>query len=529
MESEIHMAESRTKKTVRNTIFSFAYKLCDTVMAFLLRTLFIRALGMTYLGLSGLFTNILTVLSLMELGVGSAIVFSLYEPLAVGDHAKVVTLMQLYKRVYNIIGVLICVIGAALTPFLHYIVNLPQNIDGLYLIYWITIANTSVTYFLSYRRSLLIADQRSDINTQNLILFRFIRFFLQSVVLLLFHNYLLFLIVDVILTLMSNIHVSYLILKRYPYLKKTAPEVLSRDQKRNLLKYMSSGILSRIGQTVVNCSDNILISAFISTVLVGVYSNYSMVTSNLDILVYMLFNGVTASVGNFAVNKSKNEAEALFRKINYVNYGVSYCITTSLFALFSPFVTIWVGSDYLLSDITIAVVTLNFYITISQKSLESFMGAVGELFYYNRYRSIIEAISNLLVSVLLVKYTNLGITGVFLGTTVCFVLGRIWMDARTLYRHWFSMSVKSYYFKYFLRMGFTAATALLFRLLSNAIFACLGLNVFTFILTGCVTMSISLLLFWGTSFTTEEYLYYRDLVRKKLGTIRKNDFFAKEK
>ena len=187
------MEESRTKKSIRNTLFSISYKLFDTILAFLLRTVFIRCLSISYLGLNSLFANILTVLSLMELGVGGSIVFALYKPLAEGDQEKVASLMGLYKKVYNTIGVLVIIVGVSLTPFLQYIIKLPDNIDGIYIIYWLTIFNTSITYFLSYRRSLLLADQRSDINSKNLILFRVIRFILLSICLICTKNYILYL------------------------------------------------------------------------------------------------------------------------------------------------------------------------------------------------------------------------------------------------------------------------------------------------------------------------------------------------
>lgn len=511
--------ESRTKKTIRNTMFSFGYKFVDIVLAFALRTLFIRALGISYLGISGLFTNILTVLSLMELGVGSAIVFSLYKPLAVGEKSKVAALMNLYKKVYNCIGVLILFVGAALTPFLHYIINLPTDIDHIYIIYWLTIANTSVTYFLAYRRSLLMADQRSDINTKNLILFRFIRFVVLIIVLLSTHNYVIYLLSDVLITIASNIQISLVIKKRYKDIEEAKPCPLSKEEKNNIYKYMTSGIFSKIGQTVVTSTDNILISAFISTILVGIYSNYSMVTSNLEVFVYLLFNGITASVGNFAVTNSGKDSSKLFKRINFANYGIAFIVTVCVFALISPFVTIWAGKEYVLSDFTVSIICLNFYIALMQKSIENFMSAVGKMFYINRYRSIIEAVVNLTVSICLVQFTDWGITGVFLGTTVCFLCGRIWMDAHTLYKYWFKEPFIDYLIIYIKRLFLTVFCAVAGRYFVIALYNCLSLSVLTFCLSAVLTFSMSVFIFCAIYYKSEDFRYYLGLLKQIVNKI----------
>ena len=201
----------------------------------------------------------------MELGVGGAIVFSLYQPLAQKNYGKSAALMQLYKRVYTTIGFLVCGIGFCLTPFLKYIINLPMNVDHLYLIYWLSIANTAITYFLAYRRSLLIADQRSDLDIKNQLLFRITRFVILTGALLLFRNFILYLALDVINTLCSNIHITFLVKKNYSDIEKSPIDSLTSEEKRNIIKYMSSGVILKFGQTVVNSTDNIIISAFIST------------------------------------------------------------------------------------------------------------------------------------------------------------------------------------------------------------------------------------------------------------------------
>lgn len=507
------MEESRTKKSIRNTLFSISYKIFDTILAFLLRTVFIRCLSVSYLGLNSLFANILTVLSLMELGVGGSIVFALYKPLAEGDREKIASLMGLYKKVYNIIGILVIIVGVSLTPFLQYIIKLPNNINGIYIIYWLTIANTSITYFLSYRRSLLLADQRSDINSKNLLLFRVIRFILLSICLICTKDYILYLIADIVVTFASNVHISLLVRKLYPYLNSTKAVPLDKEEKQGILKYMYSGIISKVGQTVVNSTDNILISALISTVLVGIYANYSMITMNIQVMICLLFNSLTASIGNFAVQRSEQEAEKLFKKISFANFFIGYIATICIYCLISPFVSIWVGQEYILSDTTVIVISINFYIAVMQYACENFMGAVGELFYFNRYRSLVEAAVNLTTSILLVKYTKLGITGVFLGTTACYLCGRIWMDARTLYKYWFKTNFIKYVRYYLFNAGLTLLTAMILKMILTKYFNNFGITITSWsvaaVFSVMITISILILLFRKK----EEYLYFRNLMK----------------
>ena len=508
--------ESRTKKTIRNTFYSFSYQFIDIICTFILRTIFIRTLGKSYLGLSGLFTNILTVLSLMESGVGGAIVFALYKPLAEHDENKVAALMQLYKKVYSIIGLLVCVIGLSITPFLKYIINIPDKIDNIYLIYWLLIANTAISYFLTYRRSLLIADQRSDINIKNQIIFRIIRFILLSGALLIARNYIIYLSLDVLNTLFSNLQITYLIKRRYSNIEKAKPQHISSSEKKQITKYIYSGLFMKFGQTVVNCTDSIIVSAFVSTVSVGLFSNYSLITNSLDTAVYLVFSGTIASIGNFAVERNASDSESLFKKLNFSNFLIVFYCTVCLTSLLSPFVAIWAGVDYQLSNITVSVIILNFYIASSQKSIECFIGAVGEMGYRNRFRSLIEGIVNLVTSLLLVNYTNLGITGVFLGTTVCFIAGRIWMDARVLYKFWFKVNFLSYVIRYIVRFIITVVVALIGKKITSIIFQLFGTSLYTWILCGILlsVLSISIILLLYRK--SEEFSYFKRLISQKI-------------
>lgn len=506
----------RTDKAIKNTAYGITFKLIDIVLAFALRTIFIRTLSFSYLGINGLFTNILTVISLMEGGVGTAISFSLYRPLAEKNVQKVASLMKLYRKVYLLLGTAIAVVGFGLTPFLKNIILLDENIDHLYLIYWLTILNTSSSYFFSYRRSLVIADQRADINTKNQIIFKIIRFFVLSLTLIIAKDFILYLVADIIVLLASNIEITIQVKKRYSTIEAADTLPLPKEEKKTILKHMSAGIIKKIGQTVVTSTDSILISSFISTALVGIYSNYTMIFSNLDMVVYLLFHSLTASVGNYAVEKSKEESERLFNKLNLANYVVVGVITVCIFCLSNPFIQIWAGKDYVLSFVTVVVLTVNFYITSMCNSVDNFLSSQGFLYYQNRFRPLVEAIVNIAFSLLFVLAFDMSITGVFLGTTVCFVTGRLWMDPHVLYRHFFKSSFIVYVKRFLLRTVLLAVMIGLCYFLTDCVFSAMSLSVLSWLVCALICLFISCTAFYIVYHRNEDFVYLKNVMITKI-------------
>lgn len=512
------MNDGRTGKAIKNSEYAIISKILETVLAFILRSVFIRCLSTVYLGLNGVFTNVLTVLSLMDLGLGSAIAFSLYKPLADNNRSKIVALMDLYRKLYRNIGIIICVAGFCLTPFLKYIITLPEEVPHIYIIYWLNICNTAITYFVAYKRTLLIADQRLYINYQNNIIFKFTRFFILSGILIFTHNFILYLALDIFNTFISSVVISLKVNKIYPYLKEYKGAFLEKEEKKNILKYMRAGILNKIGQTVVTSTDNIVISSFISTITVGLYSNYLMVLSGVETFVYTLFSNLTSSVGNLAAGEEKDikKIKSIFNTLQTVNHMVSTVACVGLAALANCFIELWLGKDYLLPIITIYICIINLYITLNTNSISNFMGARGDMYYINRFRPIIEAVVNLSVSIILVKFTSLGLNGVFLGTLVSFLCGRIWMDAHVLYKYWFKENFFFYIIGYLKKLLFTVAVSALCIFICNLLRSLLGLNILTFILMTVVVLVITITSLYLVYRKTESMAYIKNLIVRKL-------------
>lgn len=512
------MVEGRTHKVIRNSKYAVCMKMLETVLAFILRTIFVQNLSTAYLGVNGVFANILTVLSLMDLGAGSAISFALYETLAQDNKSKVVALMDLYRKLYRNIGLIIWALGLALTPLLKYVITLPENIPNIYIIYWLNIANTVMTYFLAYKRTLLIADQKSYVNYQNAMFFKITRFIILAIVLIVFHSFILYLALDILNTLVSNVAISIKVSKMYPYLSKTQAEQLPAQEKQRLWKYMKAGLLNKVGQTVVTSTDNVIISAFISTITVGLYSNYLLVINGIENVVFLVFSNVTSSVGNLAASKNvtNKKTKNIFNVLQMVNHVISTISCVGLGALLNDFIELWLGADYLLSHDAILICVANLYITLNTNSVSNFMGARGEMYYLNRYRPLVEAIINLFVSLSLVRFTDLGITGVFIGTTVSFMFGRIWMDAKVLFNCWFHEKYTVYIKDYMTKFGITTALYLICSVICRSVREQMGLSLFSFILMIAGTLIICCVTLILVYRNKESYKYVKQMILVKL-------------
>ena len=501
---------SRTRNSVKNLSYALIGQGIGFVISFIARIFFIQILGREYLGLNGLFTNVLTILSLAELGVGEAITYSLYKPLAMKDTRKCTMLMQVYKKVYNIIGLAILIIGISLTPLLPYIIKNMPDIPLINLIYILFVINTAVSYFFSYKRNLIIADQKRYIATFYRYVAHAVFTFLEIVYLVLFKNYIGYLIIMILATLADNIMVSRKANKLYKFLNSKEEIPLDEESKKSIIKNTKAMMMHKVGGVVVNSTDNILLSMFVSLDSVGLYSNYFFVTNALNSVTTHVFNSLTASVGNlFATSDSKN-AYRVFKDVYFLNYFMYSFIAVSLLCLFNPFIELWVGSDYLFSFDIVCIIVINFYITGMRKSVLTFREASG-LFYKDRWKSVFEAVINLVVSIILAIY--LGTFGVFLGTLISSVTVCVWVEPLVLYKYGFKEKLREYFKLYFMFLIITMVSC------SITYYLCSFINFGRFvslILKACLCLIIpnfiNVLLFRKT----EEYNYFKNLIKKIL-------------
>lgn len=506
---------SRTRNSVRNLSYAIVGQAVGFVISFIARIFFIKILGREYLGLNGLFTNILTILSLAELGVGEAITFSLYKPLADNDIKKCTMLMQVYKKVYTVIGSAILVIGISLTPFLPLIIKNMPDIPYIELIYILFVINTAVSYFFSYKRNLIIADQKRYIATFYRYLAHAVFTFLEIVYLIIFKNYIGYLLIMIAATLADNIMVSRKADKMYKFLKTEKQIPLDPESKDKIIKNTKAMMMHKVGGVVVNSTDNILLSMFVSLDSVGLYSNYFFITNAINSVTTHVFNSVTASVGNLFATSDNKKAYQVFRDVYFLDYFMYSFIAVSLLCLFNPFIELWIGKDYLFSFDIVCIIVINFYIAGMRKAVLTFREASG-LFYKDRWKAVFEAIINLGTSIVLAIY--LGTFGVFLGTFISSVTVCVWVEPLVLYKYGFKVKLIEYFKLYFMyaiiTIGCCALTYYLCSFITYGRWVSLFLKA---LLCLIIPNTVNIILFRNT----EPYQYFKRLFKRIFSKLRR--------
>ena len=433
---------SRTRNSIKNIEYAVVGQVLGLLAKFVSRLVFVRVLSAEYLGIDGLFTNILSVLSLAELGIGTAIVYSLYKPIAEGDIEKIKSLMDLFKRTYQTIGIIITVLGLMITPFLHYLIKEMPDVAYIRFIFVIFVLNSSISYFYSYKRFLIIANQKKYIAT----IYRYGVFVAMNVaqilMLLVTGNYTLFLLVEMVAIFIENVLISRKADQLYPYLKEKKVVPLDKVEMITIKKNVKALIFHRVGGVVVLGTDNLVISIFIGIVAVGTYSNYLLVIGALTMIYGLVFESLTASIGNLGITQSKEKNIAVFELINFLAFWIYGFSAIALWNLINPFIELWLGRQFLFEMGIVTVLVINFYLLGVRTSVKVFKDAHG-LYWFDRYKPLAESFINIVASVVLAQV--LGLVGVFLGTLISTITTSFWVDPYVLYRHGFKSSVKPYF------------------------------------------------------------------------------------
>lgn len=437
---------SRTNKSLKNVFIVLIGQGLGIIIAFIARTFFVKLLGKEYLGIEGLFTNVLTVLALTELGVGEAIVYSLYKPLAEKNEEKINILMNLYRKFYIFIGIFMLIAGIGISPFVNvFLSSQPQINENINLIFLLFVINTAMTYFYSYKKSLLIADQNKYITVIYKYACYLVLNIVQIVILYITHNYYLYLTLMIINTLIENVLITKKVDQMYPYIRKTTQK-LDGKSKNEIVKNTKALMLHKIGATAVNSTDNILISKLVGIAEVGMYSNYYLITNAFTTIINQIFNAILASVGNLGVTADNNKKKEIFQVMNLVNFLIYDFITIGLLTVLNPFIKVWIGNEYIFNFNIILVICINFYLNGMRRSVIVFRDALA-LYWYDRYKPIVETLVNLFFSVILAK--RYGIIGILLGTSISTITCCVFIEPYILYKYGFNSKIKEYFKEYF--------------------------------------------------------------------------------
>ena len=451
----------RVKNSALNSILGGIYLVIITILGFIFTKVFVTYLGVEFNGLNGLFTNVIAVLSITELGLGGAINFSLYGPVANEEYDKISYIMNLYKKCYRFIGIAIFLFSIAFSFVIQYFVN-STTFDIQYIRYTFILfaLSSSLSYFFSYNRNLFYATQQNYIVLTIDFVFRFIKTIVQIICIVKFKSFVLYLLVNLIATFGENLCVHFFARKKFSIVYSRSSN-LNQDVKRevrtgvfNSVKKLSALQIMSVG---INSTDNIIISTFIDVISVGKYANYNMIIRQLFQLITTFFSGIGASIGNLIAEKDSKKINEVFINLDYLSFFMASFCLVSLLILFQPFIIWYLGKDLLLGHSTVFVLCINLYIQILRQSINYFSSAKG-LFNIQLASSGIEVVINLIVSIILAS--KIGLLGVFIGTLISSLVG--WSIASWKFCKSFNLSRVDYLKRqlYYLCISFSEVVCL---------------------------------------------------------------------
>ena len=515
--------KSRLQMTARNAVWSYVSMIVSLVLSFVSRTIFIYTLGESYLGVSGLFSNILGVLSFAELGIGTAFGFSLYKPVANHDIDKIRSYMHYYKIAYRLIAIVVTIVGLGVLPLLQYIIKYPGNIGNIYIYYLIYLFNTVSSYFVSYKFSLANAEQRNYIFTNINLITTLVITFLQILSLLLFKNFLIYLLVAAAFGLFQKIFVSIYFNKLYPYLKESEPQNLSQEEKTTLKKKVKALIIHKIGDVSVHQTDNIIVSSFISTVMVGLISNYTLIMSTVSSFINILFNSVTGSLGNMIAVESKEHQYSIFKKYRFIGFWFYGFSAIAIAVLAGPFITLWIGENMVIDPLVFNLMMIDYYMIGHRICLNNMKNAAG-VFEQDKFVALIQAIVNLIASIVLVNI--IGLPGVYIGTIIQGAIATV-IKPIVSYKLLFNVSSR-YYFKDSIKYGASVLSAYIICFLFSRLILSYSINIITFIVLTVFVAVIPNTLFLLLFRKTEEFGYLKVIIKKASKRLRDKDTKIKQ-
>ena len=492
------MGNSRTENTAKTIVWGYAGNIISMIVHFISRTIFIYTIGISYLGINGLFTSVLGMLSLTELGIDTAINYSLYKPVANNDRARIKALMSLYKKAYYIIALVVSVIGLVILPFLPYIVTDAEGIPNVSLYYLLFLFNTVSSYFISYKYGLVNAEQKGYIINGFNTVFTIITTAAQCVALVVFKNYLVYLIVQAAFQLIQKITIGIYLNKRYKYLNEVENVALPAEETERIKNNVKALLLHKLGEISIYQTDNIIISAFISVVVVGKVSNYNLIITSVSSFIMIIFNGVTASIGNLIAVESKERQKEIFDIYNFLGFWLYGFATICFFVLFTPFIKLWIGEANLIDEVSLILIIVSQYLT-GQRLTVNNMKTAGGIFEQDKYISLIQGIINLVISLVCVYW--IGLPGVYVGTVLSGLFANI---ARPIivYKHLFGESAKQYFVKFSVYLAVTGFAGVLLKYSLSPIVS--NLNWLTFALLLAATVIATNLIFLLIFFRTKE-------------------------
>lgn len=450
------MKIERTKNAARNVVFDGSLKMFNLIMPLVMRRIILYYLGVKYLGLSGLFNSILSFLNLAELGVGSAMIFSMYKPIAEDDTETICALMKLYRTFYRVIGLFIAVVGLAITPVLRNLVHgdVPPDVN-LYILYYMNLASTVLTYWLfAYKNCLLHAHQRTDVGSKITLVINIVLNIVRVFVLVYFQNYYLYLGAQLVSQVAENIIKSIVVSRMYP--NYSARGSLTKEKVRDITHRVRDLFTAKFSGVILNSADTLVISSFLGLVPLALFQNYFYIINALRGILYVFLAACKGGIGNSLVTESMDKNYYDLRKLSFMFNWIISLASTMLLCLYQPFMSIWMGEDYLLSLSCMFCFVLYLYVYEINRLITLYKDAAG-IWHKDRFRPLVASLVNLGLNLATVRW--LGLYGVVLSTVVSVVFIEIpWLLHNLFHEVFPKEKLLSYLFDLAKYVGATAVS-----------------------------------------------------------------------
>ncbi|EUJ23695.1 polysaccharide biosynthesis protein [Listeria grandensis FSL F6-0971] len=451
------MAKTKTAFVAKNLLIGSGTQVIFLILSFINRTVFIYFLGKEYLGLDALFTNILMVLSFAELGIGNAIIFSLYKSMVDKNKARIKAIMALYAKAYRIIGLTVFIVGLLLMPFLNLFIKNPPNIpENIYMIYFLFLLNTAISYMFSYKKAIFSADQKEYVINVSQQIFFLVQSVVQLTYLYITRDYIGFIVIQVVCTLGLNIFLAVYANKKYSFLKGKTTEKLDKAEVKTIFQNVKALAMYKFGSIIMNGTDSIIIAAFLGLSVVGIYSNYLLIIAAVVTVLSRALNSITGSIGHLNNTDDDAKKEQVFKQLFFIVAWIYFLLSIILFNVINPFITLWIGESFVLGTGTVLAIVASFYINGMQFPGYTYRTTMG-LFRQGRYVPIAMAVLNIILSIIFA--THFGLVGVIVATIISRLVTTTLIDPYLVYRFGFKKKVGSYFKMY---LGYAIITSIAF-------------------------------------------------------------------
>ena len=501
----------RVQFAAKNIAFGYIGNITSTVLGFVLRTVFIQRLDETLLGVNGLYTGVLTMLSLAELGIGTALNYSLYAPVANNDLEKIKSYMLFYKKAYLAIAGVVAGIGIILIPFLKFFIKDPGDygMQELTIYYLIFLFNTVSTYFVAYKYSLVNAQQKNYIQTNVLTLTKLATTISQIIVLLVTANFLFYLLAAATVELIQKIYVNQYLNRLYPYLRDKNVKPLEKEETQAVKEKTKALVCHKVGDVARLQTDSLIISSFIQVSLVGMVDNYTMVINSISGFVNIIFNSVISSFGNLIATESQEKQYEMFSIYRFAANWVYGLSAVGFYVLLTPLVYLWLGEKWLLGNGIIALILIDFYFKGDRIVLSNFKTAAG-VFEEDKYLALIQGVVNLVISIGLVQ--AIGLSGIYIGTIISGLIANV-TKPFIIYRVCFGRGAGEYFWDTAKKLSVLAVTLAIVLFASK--FLLQQITMISFVLTGVMIVLVYNVLFLICFGRTKEFGYLVGLVKRR--------------